>query len=156
MMRALLLAFAVVWSLAGCDSAPETCGGLDCDVIGEWTLISVDGEPAVGWMIIREGERRALLPTGSTAFPEMSGGFIGASSQDTEFRKRLDITGWGMSTPSGRLAADVYGYVASIEGIQMEYIVLASDARLVFPAMQTQSPVDFPGLSDGTRLVFGR
>jgi len=155
-MRRLLLAFASVLSLAGCDSGAETCGDLDCDVIGEWTLISIDGAPAVGWMIVTEAERRALLPTGSDAFPEMSGGFIGASSQDTALRKRFDLTGWGMPTSSGRLAADVYGYIASLEGTQMEYVILASDARLVFPATQTQAPVDFPGLSDGTRLVFGR
>ncbi|MEO0559135.1 MAG: hypothetical protein AAF170_13235 [Bacteroidota bacterium] len=156
MMRFLLLACIATLALPGCDSDSDLCGGLDCDVIGDWTLISIDGEPAVGWMIVREGERRALLPTGSDAFPEMGGGFIGASSQDTDLRKRFDITGWGMETSSGRLAADVYGYVASMEGVQMEYVVLASDARLVFPATQSQTPVAFPGLSAGTRLVFGR
>ena len=83
-MCRLFVAFAVALSLAGCDSGSKPCGGLDCDILGEWTLISIDGEPATGWMIVAEEERRAALPTGSDVFPEMSGGFIGASSQRSD------------------------------------------------------------------------
>ena len=152
-MRGLLFSISALLFLAACDSGNSVTFGDDLQ--GRWTLVSVDGDPAEGELQVPSGFFD--LPTGQVAFPRMTGGARLDTPSDAEGRRRLDLRDWFISTSrSENLAADVFGFIESVDESQMVYVVLASDARLVFPATQTQSSIPFPGLATGTRLVFER
>lgn len=68
-MRALIL-FALAAALGGCDlfsSCPPASFGAECDLIGEWTLVSIDGERTVGVMELSDvGDAYFAIDTGET------------------------------------------------------------------------------------------
>lgn len=70
-MRLLLLA-ALAVTLGGCDlfsTCPPASFGAECDMEGEWSLVSIDGERVVGVMELESGGDAYLSIESRTSIP---------------------------------------------------------------------------------------
>ena len=149
MRRVFLLGLSVLVGSCGLVSNDCLYDEVGCNLPGDWRLVSINGEAAVGQWEIAEGfvdrSGYGVLPTGHAAIPEMRGPFESNYSLDPDRPQGFDLQFWSMSTPSGTFYVDVYGRIASLDSDRMEYVVQRVDADLPFPT-----------LAPGTRLVFER
>lgn len=152
-MPRALLALVAGLCLVGCDA--NGCGDLDCELVGSWTLVSIDGEPADGELTLGVENGWGSLPTGSRHVPQITSAFRTHAFTDDEQRRRLDFRDWGMNTSFGaRLGLDLFGTIDFIDETRLEYVVLEANARLVVERGQGRFP--FPAMPGGARLVFER
>ncbi|GAB5535990.1 MAG: hypothetical protein Rubg2KO_22390 [Rubricoccaceae bacterium] len=152
-MLRLPLALVAVLCLVGCDS--NDCGDLGCELVGTWTLVSIDGEPADGELTLGVENGWGSLPTGSRHVPQITSAFRAQAFTDDEQRRRLDFRDWGMDTSFGaRLGLDLFGVVDVLDETRLDYVVLEANARLVVERGQGRFP--FPAMPGGARLVFER
>ena len=157
-LAVLALLAAVPWVLGGCSlvggGCPPATFGLECELIGEWDLVSIDGEAASGALEVDSFTDGFLqLPNTDPNCSPVRGAFSGSASLDDDegtprrFSIRLWQAAWECDDREQRVVIDLETR-ATIEGDELTLVATTQDRAL--PQVR--------GLARGVqvRLVFER
>ena len=147
-MRAVF-AIALAALVGGCDLLGDGCPpasfGLECAMIGEWDLDTVDGQRASGVLEVQSGFDGFLsVPSGSEDCGAFRGPLGGSAPNGDVSEGAITVRVWQVSSGCGRYSVDLNGR-AALDGDRLT-LTLVQDRVLgdgTFPLFREPSVLVF-------------
>lgn len=162
---ATVLGLSLTMLIGGCSlfggGCPPATFGLECEIIGEWDLISIGGETAAGVLEVDAFSDGFLsLPNADPACSPVSGAYTGSASLDDDegeprpFQIRLWQARWTCPNPTD---PDEDLPFSSVVDLATQATIDGDELTLVARIVDANGPLPIPDLASGrTTLVFER